>query len=64
LQTAVQAADGFYDIFEGGAFLAERLCVFRFVPDIAVFQLAVDFFQAIALAIVVKDTSSGRRRAP
>ena len=46
------------DLFERGALLAKRLGAIGFVPDVGLFELALDFGQAFGLALVVKDTSS------
>jgi len=42
--------------FEGGTLFTQRLCAFRFVPDVRLFQLGVYFFETLFLGIVVKDT--------
>jgi hypothetical protein len=39
-----------------GAFTPQILRIFRVVPDVGVFELAVYFDQPIMLLIVVKDT--------
>jgi len=36
--------DGFNDGFQRGALFAERLCALRFVPNVRLLQLGVDFF--------------------
>ena len=45
-----------YDSFERGTLFTQRLCAFRFVPDVRLFQLGVYFFKTLFLGIVVKDT--------
>ncbi|MNQ40255.1 hypothetical protein D3C85_539020 [compost metagenome] len=55
-QAAGQFVEGLDDLRQCSAFTAEILCVFRIVPDVRVFQLAIDFGQAVMLLIVVKDT--------
>ena len=51
------------DAFERASFLAELLRALRVVPDLRVFELALDFREARRLHIEVKDTSAARRRA-
>jgi hypothetical protein len=46
----------FNDGFEGGTLFTQRLCAFRFVPNVRLFQLGVYFFKAFFLRIIVKDT--------
>jgi hypothetical protein len=36
--------NGFNDGFERGALFTQRLCALRFVPNVRLFQLCVDFF--------------------
>ena len=50
------------DLFQPGPLLAERLRALRLVPDVRLFQLALDLGQPLRLLIVVKDTSSTRPR--
>jgi len=50
------------DIFELRPFPAECLGALRLVPDVGLFEFAPNLDQALGLAIVVKDTSSTRRR--
>jgi len=61
VQAAIEGVDGGDDGFEVGAFLAQGLCVFGFVPDAGFSQLQFNFGQAIFLFIVVKDTPEGYR---
>ncbi|GAB2949840.1 hypothetical protein GCM10011328_40670 [Hafnia psychrotolerans] len=51
-----QLVDGFDNRFQRGTFFTQRLCTFRFVPDIRLFELGVYFFEAFFLGIIVKDT--------
>jgi hypothetical protein len=51
-----QAADAADDAVQAGAFAAQILSALRIVPDVRVFQLASDFFEALGLRIEVKDT--------
>jgi len=46
----------FNDGFKGGTLFTQRLCAFRFVPDVRLFKLGVYFFKAFFLRIIVKDT--------
>jgi len=50
---AGNAADG---LVQQRALAPQVLGALRIVPDIGVFQLAVDFFQTLTLGVVVKDT--------
>jgi hypothetical protein len=50
----------FNDGFEGGTLFTQRLCAFRFVPDVGLFQLGVYFFKTLFLGIIVKDTPEER----
>jgi hypothetical protein len=52
------------DALERRAFLAEILRALRIRPDVRRFELPVDLFEALALAVVVKGTPSGRRSVP
>jgi hypothetical protein len=45
------------------AFAPQLLCALGVVPDILLFQLADDFFQALFLGVVVKGTPEARRCA-
>ena len=51
-----QLVDGFDNCFQRRTFFTQRLCAFRFVPDIRLFELGVYFFEAFFLGIIVKDT--------
>ena len=55
-QAAGQFVEGLDDLRQLGALTAQILRVFRIVPDVRVFQLAIDFGQTVMLLIVVKDT--------
>jgi len=55
-QAIGQFADAVDGLVEQRALAAQRLRAFGLVPDIGVFQLAVDFFQTLTLGVVVKDT--------
>ena len=55
-QAGTHFVQGFDDLRQRRTLAAQRLSVFGFVPDVGVFQLAVDFGQAITFVIVVKDT--------
>jgi hypothetical protein len=46
------------------AFLAKLLCTLWVGPDLRFFEFTADFFEAITLVIVFKETPSRRRRAP
>ncbi|MBP1133204.1 hypothetical protein JOE25_004822 [Serratia sp. PL17] len=39
-----QLIDGFNNGFERSALFTQRLCALRFVPNVRLFQLGVDFF--------------------
>jgi len=52
-----------YDGFETRAFLAQGLGSFGIIPDVRVFQLPVDLFEALFLVFIVKDTPSARNCA-
>jgi len=56
VQAAVEIVDGGNDRFQIGALLAQRLCVFGFIPDAGFTQFQFNFGQAVFLLIVVKDT--------
>jgi hypothetical protein len=58
---AVEPADQRVEL---GALLAERLRLLGLLPDLRVFELARDLYQTLVLAVVVKDTSAGRRDVP
>jgi hypothetical protein len=51
-----QRADPADDAIEIRALLAELLRALRVVPDVRIFELARDFFEAFGLRIEVKDT--------
>ncbi len=55
-QAIGQLVQGLDDLRQHGALAAQGLGVLGLVPDGSVFQLAVDFDQAVMLVIVVKDT--------
>jgi len=55
-QAIGQLVQGLDDLRQHGALAAQGLGVLGLVPDGCVFQLAVDFDQAVMLVIVVKDT--------
>jgi hypothetical protein len=57
-QAFVQRADAVDGLVEQRAFAAQGLRACAVVPDVGVFQLAVDFFQTLVLGVVVKDTPS------
>ncbi len=42
--------------FQARAFLAQLLGALRLVPDIGLFEFALDFYQAVRLGVEVKDT--------
>ena len=51
-----QVADAVDGLVQQRALAAQRLRAFGVVPDVGVFQFAVDFFQTLDLGVVVKDT--------
>jgi len=53
-----QVADAVDGLVEQRAFAAQGLRTRGVVPDVRAFEFAVDFFQALALGVVVKDTPS------
>ena len=55
-QPLFHLVEGVDNGFEGGTLFTQRLCAFRFVPDVRLFQLGVYFFKTLFLGIVVKDT--------
>jgi len=55
-QAIGQFTDAVDGLVEQRTLAAQRLRAFGLVPDIGVFQLAVDFFQTLTLGVVVKDT--------
>jgi hypothetical protein len=58
------AIEALGDRRELGALAAERLRLLRRVPDLRVFELAAYFREALALAVVLKDTPLRRRGVP
>jgi hypothetical protein len=52
------------DFLELGALLAELLGTLRVAPNVRLLELAADFLQALALVVVIKDTSSRTACAP
>jgi hypothetical protein len=58
---AVEPADQRVEL---GALLAERLRLLGLLPDLRILELARDLYQPLVLAVVVKDTSAGRRDVP
>ncbi len=57
-QAFAQFADAIDRLVQQGALAAQRLCAFWIVPDLGIAELALDFLQALALGVVVKDTPS------
>jgi hypothetical protein len=55
----VQTVD---DLFQLSSLLPQSLCPFRFVPDVRLLQLSLDFCQPFRLGFIVKDTSSTHQR--
>ena len=55
-QTFLHALQSTHNLFKAGAILAEFLCAFRIIPDVRLFQLALDFVELLFLYIKVKDT--------
>jgi hypothetical protein len=51
-----QVADPVDRLVQQRTLAAQRLRAFGVVPDIGVFQFAVDFFQTLDLGVVVKET--------
>ncbi len=49
------------DLLELRTLLPQRLGTLGFVPDIGLFEFALNFGQAFSLALIVKDTSSTHR---
>jgi hypothetical protein len=50
------------DLLQPRPLLAKSLCPLRVIPDVRLFQLALDLDQPFRLLVVVKDTSSTRLR--
>jgi hypothetical protein len=63
-QAFFQAGDAVDVLFQAGTFAAQGLGVLGVVPDIRAFQLAVYFFQTLALGVVVKDTPEANAAVP
>jgi hypothetical protein len=63
-ETARQVIEAVNDLFELGALFAEFLRAFGVVPDPGLLELASYFLQALALIVVIKDTSSRTLCAP
>jgi hypothetical protein len=63
-EAAADAAQRADDGFERLLFLAEVLRALRVVPQLGVFQLAVQRLEAALLRLEVKDTSAARPTAP
>jgi hypothetical protein len=51
-----QVADAVDRLVQQRTLASQRLRAFGIVPDVGIFQLAVDFFQALDLGVVVKET--------
>ncbi|PHX42810.1 hypothetical protein AO354_00925 [Pseudomonas syringae pv. syringae] len=62
-QTRGHFVQGFDDLRQQGALAPQFLSVGRVVPDVWIFELAVDFGQTIMFVIVVKDTPEWFRSA-
>jgi hypothetical protein len=62
-QAAADAGQRADQAFEGLLLLAELLCALLVVPELRVFQLAVQRLEAPLLRLEVKDTSAARRTA-
>jgi hypothetical protein len=56
IETRRQVINRRDDVFERRALLAQRLGALGFVPDIRLFEFALNFGQALRLGVVVKDT--------
>jgi len=63
-KTLLQAGDTVDVLLQAGAFATQGLGVLGIVPDIRALELAVYFFQALALGIVVKDTPVANAAVP
>jgi hypothetical protein len=57
-ETGSQFVEDDDDLLELRALLAQGLRPLGFVPDIRLFQLALDFYEPLGFAVVVKDTPS------
>jgi hypothetical protein len=62
-EALLDRADRIYDVAQRGALAAESLGALRIGPDGGILELALDFLEALALGVKVKDTPSARRRA-
>jgi hypothetical protein len=60
-QAFAERVQRLYDRFQLRALAAQRLGLFRLVPDARIFQLPAYFLEPIALVSVVKDTPSAHR---
>jgi hypothetical protein len=60
VKTAGQLIQRIDHVFERNAFPAERLRSVWVIPDIGLFEFALNFGQAFRLAVIVKDTPSTR----
>jgi hypothetical protein len=63
-QAFLDVADAVDGLVQQRTLAAQLLGVLGVVPDVRAFQLAVYFFQALALGIVVKDTPEARPACP
>ena len=63
-ETGAQFIENDYDLFELGPLLPQCLGPLGIIPDIRLFEFALDFGQAFRLAFVVKDTPSTHRCVP
>jgi len=63
-QALLDVTDAVDRLVQQGTLAAQLLRVLGVVPDVRIFQLAVYFFQAFALGIVVKDTPGARPACP
>jgi hypothetical protein len=60
VEASGQRVEGNDDLFQYRTLLPERLRSIGFVPDIGLFEFALNLGQAFRLSIVVKDTPSTR----
>ncbi len=56
VETGRQLVESYDNGFERGAFLSKRLGSLGVIPDVGLFELALNLGQALLLLIVVKDT--------
>jgi hypothetical protein len=63
-KASCQRIQGCDNLLELRPFLAEGLGTVGFVPDIGLFELALDLGQAFRLGVVVKDTPLTQSRVP